>query len=325
MSKMSRIRRAVPAALLASAVVLATPAPATAGPPEYRVEILPIARALDISDSGIIVGSDQGNAVVLRNGSITRLPPLAGDVSSEATAVNDRGEVAGTSTDASGVFRAVIWRGGEAVALGSLGLPRSSVAAINNRGHVTGFADVLDATGRPTTHAYFWDGEMHDLGTLPGQNQSVPFDMNDRDQIVGFSGFHAVRWEADGTATDLGTLAWRNAIAQGINNRGQVVGVGLSAVGPPHAFVWTRGSYTDLGTLGGFTSSASRINDDGLVAGQAGTADNQTHAVVWDDGRAIDLHPVGASFSIAGAVNNRGDVLGSIGTATGLAAVVWRR
>jgi len=63
------------------------------------------------------------------------------------------------------------------------------------------------------------------------------------------------------TVTSLGTLGGNNSFAQGINNRGEVVGVAETPDTDPncdcpiiHAFLWNKGILHDLGTLGGVTA-----------------------------------------------------------------------
>ena len=51
--------------------------------------------------------------------------------------------------------------------------------------------------------------------------------------------------------TDLGTLGGTYSWAFDINDRGQVVGYSGTAAGDQHAFLYGDGAMTDLGTLGG--------------------------------------------------------------------------
>ena len=51
----------------------------------------------------------------------------------------------------------------------------------------------------------------------------------------------AVRWEIDGSVTDLGTLGGSNRCGLGINGEGAVVGWAETASGEAHAFRWDEG------------------------------------------------------------------------------------
>jgi len=75
--------------------------------------------------------------------------------------------------------------------------------------------------------------------------------------------------------TDLGTLGSYSR-AQGINDRGQVVGFSTTPSGYEHAFIWEKGQMTDLGALYSYKSLAHRINNLGQFVG-----DTSTDPYVW--------------------------------------------
>ena len=92
-----------------------------------------------------------------------------------------------------------------------------------------------DLPGDNLFHAFLWqDGAMTDLGTLPGDANSMATDINEKGQVVGtscdatFSVCRAFLWE-DGVMTDLNALIPPNsslflAFGGGINDRGEIAG-----------------------------------------------------------------------------------------------------
>jgi probable HAF family extracellular repeat protein len=131
---------------------------------------------------GQIVGSCTRGPFV-GGGKMTDLGGLRGFADSQAVAINDRGQIIGTSGSSDGPHRAFLWQNGRMIDLGTLGGTKSDAVAINERGQVVGSS----TTASGARHAFVWqNGKMTDLGTLGGR-ESAAAAINDRGQIVGSS------------------------------------------------------------------------------------------------------------------------------------------
>jgi probable HAF family extracellular repeat protein len=267
--------------------------------------------ATAINLGGVIVGESensfaQPNAVSWQNGSITDLgslyyytsvgsPAPAGP--SSAVAINSSGVAAGTSLGVAGGSistdtHAAIFCGaagptspcgGNAILdLGTLGGNDSEALGINDSGVVVGDAQlpVLPAGGY-LSHAFSYDGTLHDLGVLPGGTESSATAINASGTIVGQSaltgGTHAVVWATAGNGSyaiqdlgSLGALAGNYSQANSINSSGQIVGITTTPQNAQTAFIYSNGVMRDLNTLLPAGSSvtlyeATAINDSGQI------------------------------------------------------------
>jgi probable HAF family extracellular repeat protein len=190
------------------------------------------------------------------DGTMQELPPLPGDSTSAATAINDRGQVVGISGDCGvavgsvSARHAVLWENGIPIDLGNIGGDAwNTPTAINNRGVIAGFANTAPGTAR-TFEAFIWTKNqgMKSIGKLPGDLRSEALGINEKGQIVGLSRggpfvFRAFLWE-DGTLTDLNTLTVTGSpfllFAGDIDQRGQIVGTAFDVnTGASPAFIAT--------------------------------------------------------------------------------------
>ena len=213
--------------------------------------------------------------------------------------------------------------------------------------------------GLPELRAVLWrNGAITDLGTLPsGGYESFAMAVNSRGQVVGeaqntapddFSmvgpGFittqtRAFLWQ-NGTMEDLGTLGTgTDAIAQFINERGQVVGWSYTSSAPntscpfflPLAlgsFIWDEKSgMRDIGNLGGTCAIATGVNNQGMVIGDNVDDNPIERGFVWDNDSIKDLGgSIGGNQTTAEAVNQAGEVVG-VGTLQGedsYHATLWK-
>jgi probable HAF family extracellular repeat protein len=185
---------------------------------------------------------------------VRELPPLPGDTVGFALAVNDKGQVVGSSglcsnTTITGLDsgpHAVLWdKDGSVTDLGNLGGTMVNVAAgINIKGEVIGGSQSKDGN----THAFLWtkDTGMQDLGLLGTDVVTAPTWINNRGQVVGGScpgpmgNCRAFIWQ-DKTLIDLNTLTPADGplyllFAYGINESGEIVGQAMTKSGALHAF-----------------------------------------------------------------------------------------
>jgi probable HAF family extracellular repeat protein len=218
-------------------------------------------------------------------------------------------------------------------ALPTLGGNNGQASSINNRGQIVGFAEngALDTTCPANTTnnrvalPVMWErGTVKPLPLVSLDTDGDAFWINDLGQAVGYSGncttaLHGVSWKNDivSTLLDLGN----GAIAQGINNRGQIVGQIGSADGSTFlAGVWQNGAdgpVTNIGTAPGDAAAfASGINDRGQVLGSSlDSKFNWSHAFIWQDNVLTDLDTVFPASSnlfpvMANKINESGQISG---------------
>ncbi len=186
---------------------------------------------------------------------IHELRTYASDPDGAATDVNDLGEIvgiSGTCDQAVGRFTAahmVLWHGATVTKLPTFGgVSWNTPTAINNRGEVVGFANMPgadDKAGKLRPLAFLWtpNGGLKKIEPLPGDAYSL---------------------------------------AEGLNNRGDVVGISYAAgFAGSRAFLYHNGKKYDLNALLSKSCSfsliaANDIDDRGEIVGQAlvkGTAD----------------------------------------------------
>jgi len=209
--------------------------------------------------------------------------------------------------------------------LGTLGGERSAATAVNKRGEVVGWADTGEVQGdRPVYHAFLWDQEqgMRDLSSwdrdAEDEMNGVAQDLNDRGEVVGWFGtsspdFRANRaflWQSNTGMRPLPQDSSSSTMsANGINNRGVIVGDGVSIAGTPIPVLW-RG-FREMQQLQHSRGSAQAVNDRGTIAGwDFGNVAQTEVAVTWPPRRIIARGP---SSSVATDIDSRGSITGSHG------------
>ena len=233
------------------------------------------------------IGS-KSRALIWNGTSLQDLGTLGGPTSGVAD-FNNRGQVIGGSTLASGQASMFRWNGAtmEPFSWGPPGSKPSAIA-MNDVGHVCGVYYIEHPYPTPVEgYAVVWDGvESRTLPSIDGK----PFrctDMSDDGSMVGFI-------EADP----------------------------LSGVASGRAYLWNGASFVPLGHLGGTASWAQAINANGEVVGSSHLATQlfwgrESHGFHWRDGIMRDLNDFitwgepGWILASAVDINNAGQIIGT--------------
>jgi pimeloyl-ACP methyl ester carboxylesterase len=211
------------------------------------------------------------------------IPGTQREPNTRVTGVAANGDAAGTADfailDGHGCCttqsEAVLWSGGHATLLPSLGGKVTLVNDMNEAGLVVG----ISKTPQFRFRGVVWqNGTITQvLAPLPGALDSRAEGVNDLGEIVGSSGGNgAVRWAAGGVnPVILPPLApGRFASASDLNNNGWVVGSGQNSAFRPHAALWIgANTVIDLNSTidpasGWELRHAAAINDDGWIVGE---------------------------------------------------------
>jgi probable HAF family extracellular repeat protein len=285
---------------------------------------------VDIDGFKLDLGTLGGTNTTSNWGEINDFGLIVGD--SETAVPDPNGEdICGFGTHLT--CRPFLWEFPKMRALPTLGGNNGQASSINNRGQIVGFAEngALDSTctagitnNRIALPAKWENGTVKPLPLVTGDFDGDAFWINDLGQAVGYSGnclvaTHGVSWEHGVVSTlqDLGN----GAIAQSINNRGQIVGQIGSADGSTSiGGVWLNGKDGAVTGIalpqGDAIGLATGINDQGQVVGS--TLDSQfnwSHAFIWQDNvlTTLDtLFPASANlFPVMGnKINERGQISG---------------
>jgi probable HAF family extracellular repeat protein len=265
------------------------------------------------SQTDPLTGFPEIRGVLWQNGQISDLSTLPGGYESWAWAVNNHGQVVGSS--ANGVTD-----------------PYSYF-----------YFQIFGSTSGTQMRAFLWDQQngMQDLGTLGGPDAWAGL-INERGQVAGISytsstananngtcganvpGQDPFVWDKNSGMIDIGTFGGTCGVTNAINNRGQVAGQSYLAGNIiAHAFLWDKNGHPqmkDLGTLGGDNAAALWVDDAGDVVGYADLPSNppsctglscQHHSFLWKHGVMTDLGTIGTDpCSRALSVNSRRQVVG---------------
>jgi len=235
------------------------------GAPNFNPSISPrVNNAGQVVWSGRAVGDQFGPryAFLWSDGVLTDLVGPRGIVS----AINERGQVVGSIVGGP----PFLWENGTVTYLPSLGA-WATPGDINDRGQVIGVSQLPSST---TSHAVLWDdGQIADLGVLPGDSLSSAAFITQSGLVVGmslndvFAGGHPFRWER-GVLLPMSPTYQADPLfvsIAGVNERGTVAGIrngGREAVVVENGITWVL-----PGLEGSVATRANGINARGDVVG----------------------------------------------------------
>ena len=337
----------------------------------YKVTDLGPLAPTAINNWGQVAGNLSGHAFIWTQWGRLDLGTLAGGTFSSAAAINDFGEVAGTADgpgtvispepsivpnqQCSDLTQPFVWTPRKGMqGLGGIGysiffysepsefclLPWVATG-INDLGQVVGWTEGPDQYGYGLLWTSAQGMAIFGGSWAPTQANGV----SNTGAIVGLNsccGSYPVTAASWGVTTDLGTpflTGGANSSANGVNDRGQVVGWSTTTPLNPyedegfimHAVLWTAGGeILDLGTLPGDTlSAASNINFFGQVIGSSGNTTTMSffysgyqiavigHPFIWSQRSGMqDLNTLisaksGWVLNSATGINFWGQIVGS--------------
>jgi probable HAF family extracellular repeat protein len=296
--------------VLALLLMVAVPAKAVE---RYTVESLGKFSPKAINNRGEVVGfaqdTDTGylHAVLFSNGSLKNLITLGGK-NSQATDINDNGDIVGYSDTLNGSFHAFLYSNNTITDLHTLGGVNSQAFGINSSRQIVGSSNTIDGS----THTFVYsNGLMKDLDISNLNNGAGK--INNHGQIVGSYNIQEGGYSAfsylDEATKDLNTLGGKQSSAWAINESGQIVGVSTTGDGAYHAFLYRNGKMTDIDTSDSI-SEALDINNSGQVVGGS----TSIHAFLYENNQMHDLNELidpSLEITLNGAwcINDNGQIV----------------
>ena len=296
MINLAKVRRAMMAGAMISALGLAAPT-ATAGGYQFVTIDVPGAYGTDvygINDNGLVSGlsfnsSFQSTGFLDNQGTLTSytapLPGGGSAVDTEFYQVNNAGQVAVSYYGADGIYHAATYNSvaGTWTYLPDIpGYAGNLAGGINNHGLVVG--DAFTTINQSTATflggvGWTYNGAYSPLFTAPGSiaatGGTATYSVNDAGQVVGYytdsNGiYHGYLMTGSSfTALDYpGAAQYGGTVANGINNAGVVTGYYYDdSSGDFSGFTWNNGVFTTLNVPGALDTAITAINDRGDLAG----------------------------------------------------------
>jgi probable HAF family extracellular repeat protein len=204
-----------------------------------------------------------------------------------AFSLNNRGDIAGSYTDASGSYHGYLYNHGKITDIEFPGGFNTQAFGVNDLRQVIGvFTDSAKAP-----HAFLLRRGVYKQIDLPNGIQTVPFSINDSTEIVGQfvnvakttgHGYLQIK-SGKFTLYDAPHAAPNSTYLISINNRNQIVGFYFDKAGMYHNILLHGKNLTQLKVPNSFQASFASfqtINDSGEIVGYYNDAQQVAHGFV---------------------------------------------
>src|SRR5262245_53222364 len=226
-----------------------------------------------------------------------------------ATGINNRGDVVGYYVTPDGRGHGFLWADGEFITIDAAD-PTQFVTlhGINDRGDIVGLAGFEGFV--------LSDGVFTSIQTPNGQDV-VPFDINNRGDIVGYYsagpgiGNVGFLMEADGSFHTFAPRAF--TLIQGINEAGDMIGV-WGDIGGHGVSIDKKGVVTFFDIPNAQFTLPRDISGTGAIVGTVSFASSADRGFVLHPDGAVELIDATLLFAVSTqlwGVNTRGDIVGS--------------
>jgi len=248
-----------------------------------------------INNHGDIVGAYRidppRHALLIRKGQYIPIAPdsILGINYSEATDINDRGDITGQMIDDNGFAHGFLVRDGQVTLLDVPGATETFALGVNDSGLVAGYWDLLDPNGNGlAVYGFTWkDGGFIDMQiNFPGAAGSGLFGVNARGDLSGVwvpdlngnieHGFVCPK-SAPCYSYDASVPGTVLTQGDGINAHGQVAGVSCDDNFVCNAFLLAGSTLSSFDFPGSTGTGAYGINSAGQIVGKYFLDDGSTH------------------------------------------------